>query len=383
MHGVIRFMGRLVRSIAYGTVILAVIVGAPWLLLAFFGSPVPTSVPDAETAREWFDQPNTGPHLFAVVLLLVWGGWAVFTYVIAVEVYAAIRRIRAPRIRLATPLHSVAAGLVGATATAISSAAANAAPPPAPVDATVATVPDQPAAGAATTPAPATGHMQAAAGQPGHAVTVPRYRVAEDDWLVGIAQRFLGDADAYPRIAALNPTMESRDHRFPDHIEPGWQLTLPPDARDRGTARHATGSLIPAPPPASEATAKKAPDPVSPPPPDPAPPRRHRPRHRHVIRAARRQSPSTRTRTTSNQDDGGEAMSLGEAASGPCPVPGCSPPSPCWRCRPNVAARPNTAAPVSGCPTRAAAPPNATCASRKHPPTWNASTWRCATSPPP
>ena len=72
VHGVIRFMGRLVRGIAYGTVILAVIVGAPWLLLHFLGSPVPTSVPNAETVREWFDQPNTGPHLFAVVLLMVW-----------------------------------------------------------------------------------------------------------------------------------------------------------------------------------------------------------------------------------------------------------------------------------------------------------------------
>ena len=40
-----------------------------------------------------------------MVLLVVWAGWALFTYFIAVEVVAAIRGVRAPRIRLATPLH--------------------------------------------------------------------------------------------------------------------------------------------------------------------------------------------------------------------------------------------------------------------------------------
>ncbi|RQX02839.1 peptidoglycan-binding protein [Micromonospora arida] len=72
----------------------------------------------------------------------------------------------------------------------------------------------------------------------------PVYEVARDDWLAGVAQRFLGDADRYAEIAAMNPDLERRDHRFPNHIERGWRVTLPPDARDRGPADHAQGQLV-------------------------------------------------------------------------------------------------------------------------------------------
>ncbi|WP_406071204.1 LysM peptidoglycan-binding domain-containing protein [Micromonospora sp. NBC_01638] len=70
------------------------------------------------------------------------------------------------------------------------------------------------------------------------------YEVARGDWLAGVAQRFLGDADRYAEIAAINPDLERRDHRFPNHIERGWRVTLPGDARDRGPADHAQGQLV-------------------------------------------------------------------------------------------------------------------------------------------
>ncbi|WP_444951016.1 LysM peptidoglycan-binding domain-containing protein [Micromonospora ureilytica] len=70
------------------------------------------------------------------------------------------------------------------------------------------------------------------------------YEVARGDWLAGVAQRFLGDADRYAEIAAVNPDLERRDHRFPNHIERGWRVTLPGDARDRGPADHAQGQLV-------------------------------------------------------------------------------------------------------------------------------------------
>ncbi|MEV4210173.1 LysM peptidoglycan-binding domain-containing protein [Micromonospora sp. NPDC049662] len=95
------------------------------------------------------------------------------------------------------------------------------------------------------------------------------YEVARGDWLAGIAQRFLGDTDRYAEIAALNPDLERRDHRFPNHIERGWRVILPRDARDRGSADHAQGQLL-----ADEGTqpAPSAPkaegQPDKPPPPD-------------------------------------------------------------------------------------------------------------------
>ncbi|MFF0659151.1 LysM peptidoglycan-binding domain-containing protein [Micromonospora tulbaghiae] len=70
------------------------------------------------------------------------------------------------------------------------------------------------------------------------------YSVARGDWLSGVAQRFLGDADRYGEIAALNPQLERRDDRFPDHIEPGWHIRLPEDARDRGPVEHAQGRVV-------------------------------------------------------------------------------------------------------------------------------------------
>ncbi|MEU4472438.1 LysM peptidoglycan-binding domain-containing protein [Micromonospora sp. NPDC023888] len=70
------------------------------------------------------------------------------------------------------------------------------------------------------------------------------YEVASGDWLVGVAQRFLGDADRYAEIADINPDLERRDHRFPNHIESGWRVRLPSDARDRGPVDHAQGHLV-------------------------------------------------------------------------------------------------------------------------------------------
>ncbi|MEV1073864.1 LysM peptidoglycan-binding domain-containing protein [Micromonospora parva] len=70
------------------------------------------------------------------------------------------------------------------------------------------------------------------------------YEVTRGDWLAGVAQRFLGDPDRYAEIAAINPDLERRDRRFPNHIERGWRITLPNDARDRGPADHAQGQLV-------------------------------------------------------------------------------------------------------------------------------------------
>jgi DNA-binding SARP family transcriptional activator/nucleoid-associated protein YgaU len=78
------------------------------------------------------------------------------------------------------------------------------------------------------------------------------YQVRHGDWLWGIADRYLDDPLRYPEIAELNPhliTARSGPHG-PDHIEAGWRLRLPADAHDRGVRDHATGHLIPPPPPA-------------------------------------------------------------------------------------------------------------------------------------
>jgi hypothetical protein len=71
------------------------------------------------------------------------------------------------------------------------------------------------------------------------------YEVAKGDWMWHIADRYLGDPERYTDIAALNPEYADQHGDFPDHIEPGWTLTLPEDAVDSGAAEHATGTATP------------------------------------------------------------------------------------------------------------------------------------------
>jgi LysM domain len=224
-------------------------------------------VPDAERLADWVNDPLAGDRSLKALAILLWLVWAVFVTVLAMETYAALSGARLPRIRLATPLHGVAAGMVGATATALSGPAAHAAPPPQPVDA-VATITDP--AAAIDTPARA---MAAPA------VAAPTYIVVAGDRLSAIADRFLGDPAAYPRIAHLNPQYQARDARFPDHIEPGWRLTLPPEAHDRGPRPHARGpahlptapaTSMPSQPVPGTAGPGRPPRPAEPTPPPPA-----------------------------------------------------------------------------------------------------------------
>jgi nucleoid-associated protein YgaU len=72
-----------------------------------------------------------------------------------------------------------------------------------------------------------------------------QYEVAKGDWMWHIADRYLGDPERYTEIAALNPGYANQHGDFPDHIEPGWTLTLPEDAVDSGPAEHATGTATP------------------------------------------------------------------------------------------------------------------------------------------
>lgn len=69
--------------------------------------------------------------------------------------------------------------------------------------------------------------------------TEQTYEIVQGDWLGYVAERYLGDFDRYPEIAQLNEDVIAD----PDHIEPGWRVALPSDARDTGPREHATGSL--------------------------------------------------------------------------------------------------------------------------------------------
>jgi DNA-binding SARP family transcriptional activator len=124
-------------------------------------------------------------------------------------------------------------------------------------------------------PGPAT--PEDPAGQP------PRlaHQVVPDDWMWHLAGRYLDDETRYPEIAALNRHLADRYPNYPNHIQPGDRLLLPPGATDHGPRHHATGPAHPTSnhpptqPPGGNPDEPTSPPPAPPtpsPPPTPGPP---------------------------------------------------------------------------------------------------------------
>ncbi|MBT0774263.1 LysM peptidoglycan-binding domain-containing protein, partial [Kineosporia sp. J2-2] len=67
--------------------------------------------------------------------------------------------------------------------------------------------------------------------------STPFYRIARGDQLGAVADRFLGDAEAYDEIRQANRKVITDV----DHIETGDVISLPDGSKDRGVARHASG----------------------------------------------------------------------------------------------------------------------------------------------
>ena len=117
---------------------VAVVAGIPALLIAIDATPVPTSVPTRDTVVTALTSRDDGTLTLRVQAVVAWGGWAFLTLTIALEVWARLRRMRAPTLPgLALP-QSAAHTLVGAAVLLFAAAPAlapstpaAAAPPPA------------------------------------------------------------------------------------------------------------------------------------------------------------------------------------------------------------------------------------------------------------
>ncbi|NUR72212.1 MAG: LysM peptidoglycan-binding domain-containing protein [Hamadaea sp.] len=232
-------MRRLVTAFAALLGLLALVAGTPLLLLRV-GS-LPDRVPSWSQLSDALTAPDDGTLVPRILTVVGWLAWASFAAGVLLEIPGRLRG-RAIRVRGLRMQQRVAAALVGAIlAVFAGSALASAAPVARP--AVVLTLPQAPAPPIAVTPV--VRQTQPAVLQR------PVYIVKRGDYLGKIAERFTGDFDRYHQIAALNPKLV----RNPNLIRPGWRLTLPIDAQDRGASRHATGRvLLPAPPKPPAAT---------------------------------------------------------------------------------------------------------------------------------
>ncbi|WP_345074649.1 BTAD domain-containing putative transcriptional regulator [Phytohabitans flavus] len=284
MSALTRGIGSLIARAVKAVLLLATLAGIPYGLLTQIGSPLPATPPTGNAVLNALTEPVSDTLILDVLAVAAWILWAAFTACVLLEIAAAVRGVPAPRLRLVSPLQTLAGWLVaGVTASVLVAApviavAGHSTP-------AVATTPAHPSAStpaswvtATATTSPATTPIAATTTPTNIAhADRPVYRVAQGDWMVMVAERFLGAPGRYTDIENLNPKFERRDARFPDHWEPGWEVVLPADARDRGPRPHATGTLItaadPAPPPATPALpAPAAPRPTTPGPATTTPP---------------------------------------------------------------------------------------------------------------
>lgn len=215
----------LLRALAAVVVLLALVAGAPYGLLALGYQPTELS------SGIDLMGPVDGTLLLVVLTLIGWAAWATFTFSVAVELVAVARRRSAPRLKGLGSMQSLASFLVGGIVLIAPTATAAAAPSSA---AAVSTQTPHTAQTPETgqTPAPTeTSPTTAAVGDqewPTHTVT----SATESPW--DLAEEYLGNGQRWKDIAALNP--EVPELAAGDAYLPvGTIINLPTDAHTKAT----------------------------------------------------------------------------------------------------------------------------------------------------
>ncbi|MBU8857773.1 MULTISPECIES: BTAD domain-containing putative transcriptional regulator [unclassified Micromonospora] len=273
-----------VRRAAAAAFSLLLLAGPPYLLLRFTEPPLPDQPPTWDTVVTTLTGRLSDDMILTVLTALLWAAWASFVWSLLAELATALTGRRLPQPRALTPARGLATLLVTMiTGSVLATAAHAATAPPAAharptAAAAVTTGTDEQAVArtadtARTSSSPAgTAQARALADIPVTLVANGRqytHTVRRGDTLSKIAQQWLGDADRWPEIFALNRGTHyphvGGTLRNPDIIHPGWTLDLPDDATP--PAGHRPHRPAPPPePPAPPIPAPAAPTPSSPPP---------------------------------------------------------------------------------------------------------------------
>ncbi|HBF84923.1 MAG TPA: hypothetical protein DD420_34845, partial [Streptomyces sp.] len=214
----LRATGALLRALLGLAVLVALVAGVPYLLLAVGHPPTELS-----GNTDLLMQQDDGSLFLVVLTCLGWAGWAAFTFSTLIETVAVLRRRSAPRIKGLGGLQSMAGFLIGGIVLLAPTAASAATIGPA-VAATA--VHSATETSSATTPS----------AQATDAPTWPEHTVSsatELPW--DLAEEYLGDGTRWKDIAALNPDipqLASGDQFLPE----GTIVKLPADARPTAPA---------------------------------------------------------------------------------------------------------------------------------------------------
>ena len=231
---------RLATGLTALTILLAALVGVPWLLLRIGGTP---SLTGWDRVLDTILIQDTTGRLFVTALIgAAWLAWAGFALSLLLELLARARGATLPRLRLIAPQQHLARVLIAAIL-AMTAAPALHTVTSAPASATgtvtvsaPAAAPDEDAAAAQPTTTADTTTPGPPAAPAGIDITVH-----PGDNLWDLAEQHLGDGRAWKTIADANYQRTQPDgrHLGPDHVlQPGWTLRIP------GAPTTADGSQI-------------------------------------------------------------------------------------------------------------------------------------------
>lgn len=243
-------MSRL-RGLFALVVLVALLVGVPWLLVRFGSWPI-TGLPNSD----WLDSVThtvlSDSTIFSVLTAAAWLVWGIFSISVLVEMASALRGVESPKLLLAGPLQRMAGGLVAAVVlmVSINQAASQAAvalpggyvptrsmpisataPPAAPMTALLTRAAAPSVLGSS---APASGHValvppaEISLSEATDVVTVRR-----NDSAWAIAEEHLGDGMRWRELWELNKGVAQRDGRAwtdPKLLLEGWLVRLPSDS---------------------------------------------------------------------------------------------------------------------------------------------------------
>ncbi|MFI6163081.1 BTAD domain-containing putative transcriptional regulator [Micromonospora haikouensis] len=280
----IAFLAATGRRLAGLALLVLLTAGIPYALVRYVGWPLPRQIPTWQDIGTALTSPLTDTMLGNLVVCLLWLAWAAFIWSLIAEVAEVVAGIRLPQPKAMAPARGLAALLVAAIAGGVLATAAQAAPtlihpaiatghsttaqtpggadrysstPQAPP--TVAAAPETPATDRPATRLVAGQITLVAAGQSFDCT------VQHGDTLSEIAKEWLGDANRWPEIWALNrgTHFDKVGGAFtsPHLIYPGWVLELPQDAIPPATAQPTPPA---APPPAETPSTPEPPAPAQP-----------------------------------------------------------------------------------------------------------------------
>ncbi|MBI2169359.1 MAG: LysM peptidoglycan-binding domain-containing protein [Actinobacteria bacterium] len=305
-----RLLSDAVRALGAFVALAALIVGTPWVLAALAGWPLPTEVPSLSAIREALSGATIADSTIVKGVAIVgWIGWLQVVGSAVFEVGAWGRGRAARRLPTAGLIQPLVRQLVVSSLVLVGGLRSTGTAPASPAVAVVATSTVEPAEPDRAAPVNECATAPSPSGSEAP-IRAPTYVVQPRDSLWRIAERHLGDGFRWREIFELNRVAPQPDGWVltdPDLIQPGWVLTLPPDAEGIGApARTGNGQR-------GENPARSVPDPA--------------PTKMHQDGAAAAAAPSTTVASPENrgpdreanvngQDEGGAPLRVGIAGAG-------------------------------------------------------------------